>query len=353
MTLPLSVIVIGYEMARELPRTIRSLSPALQKEIPAQDYEIIVVDNGSSAPPTLNEVVSWSPNARLLLVDSPQVSPVPAINIALEQAAGELVGVLIDGARIASPGLLTTALKAARLQRRAVVGTLAFHLGPDVQMRSVHAGYNQAVEDALLASSRWEEDPYRLFDISVFAGSSARGWLITPSETNALFLHREHWCELGGFEPRFVAPGGGLANLDIWRRLCEDPNNEIVLLLGEATFHQVHGGVATNAQQSPFDDFHAEYMAIRDQPFATPTVTPHLFGRPHRKILASLESSIAHARGELPVRQDTAPMPVASHDGPRDFSTVRPTRTHDAVQKGVLNQYYRGVRFLRGWLRRQ
>jgi len=291
--------------------------------------------------------LSWSSNARLLLAEDPQVSPVPAINQALEQARGEVIGVFIDGARMASPGMLAAAIKASRLHPRAVVGTLAFHLGSDVQMRSVLAGYNQAVEDRLLAASGWEEDPYRLFDISVFAGSSAHGWLVTPSETNALFLHRQLWSEIGGFEPRFVAAGGGLANLDIWRRLCEDPANEVLLLFGEATFHQVHGGVATNAPTSPWDDFHAEYMAIRGHPYAAPTVTPQLFGKPHPRILASLETSTRRARGEVPARQDTAALPVTTSAGPRDFSTSLPSPVLDAVQQGVLNSDYRGVRFLK------
>jgi glycosyltransferase involved in cell wall biosynthesis len=44
----LSVIVISYNMARELPRTVRTLSPALQQDIGEDDYEIIVIDNGST-----------------------------------------------------------------------------------------------------------------------------------------------------------------------------------------------------------------------------------------------------------------------------------------------------------------
>ena len=43
----LSVVVIGYRMARELPRTLRSLSPAMQRGIKADQYEIILIDNGS------------------------------------------------------------------------------------------------------------------------------------------------------------------------------------------------------------------------------------------------------------------------------------------------------------------
>src|SRR5262249_23518199 len=50
-TIPLSVVVVSYEMARELPRTVRSLSPGYQRGIDAADYEVIVVDNGTPAGP--------------------------------------------------------------------------------------------------------------------------------------------------------------------------------------------------------------------------------------------------------------------------------------------------------------
>jgi hypothetical protein len=37
-------------MARELPRTLRSLAPGYQRGIEPDEYEVIVVDNGSPAP---------------------------------------------------------------------------------------------------------------------------------------------------------------------------------------------------------------------------------------------------------------------------------------------------------------
>jgi cephalosporin hydroxylase/glycosyltransferase involved in cell wall biosynthesis len=344
----LSVIVVGYNMARELPRTIHSLSPALQRNISEQDYEILVVDNGSKAPPTSEDVRSWASNARLLAVENPTRSPVPAINMGLNEARGDIAGVLIDGARMASPGLLAGALEASRLHPRTVVGTLAFHLGPDVQMRSVHAGYDQAVEDLLLEASRWEDDPYRLYDISVLAGSSARGWFATPSETNAIFLSREHWRELGGYDSRFVAPGGGLANLDIWERLCDDPTSRIVMLMGEATFHQVHGGIATNNKQSPWHEFHAEYVAIRGKNYEAPTLVPTLIGKPHPTCLRSLEESLAILRGKsLQRAADPVALPIVSPEGARDFGTALPGPLLDRMQDGVMRTLYRGVPFLK------
>lgn len=119
---------------------------------------------------------------------------------------------------MASPRLLAIALEASRLHTRPTIGTLSFHLGPDVQGRSVERGYCQDVEDQLLASVDWVADPYRLFEISVFAHASKTGWFIIPPETNALFLTHEHWNSLGGYDPEFVSPGGGMANADAWGR---------------------------------------------------------------------------------------------------------------------------------------
>ena len=38
--IPLSIIVISYNMQRELPRTNRTLSPAMQNGVSASDYDV-------------------------------------------------------------------------------------------------------------------------------------------------------------------------------------------------------------------------------------------------------------------------------------------------------------------------
>lgn len=48
----ISVVIVAFDMARQLGRTLHSLSPAMQNGIRAEDYEVIVVDNGST--PTLD-----------------------------------------------------------------------------------------------------------------------------------------------------------------------------------------------------------------------------------------------------------------------------------------------------------
>jgi SAM-dependent methyltransferase len=288
----LSVIVISYNMAREVPRTIRSLSPTMQRDIEPGDYEVILIDNGSTQTYDENELRRLVPGLAMYRMQNATVSPVPAVNFGLTVARGDLVGVCIDGARMASPGLLSKALAASRLHRRPMIGTIAFHLGPDVQMESVKHGYNQAIEDELLARVGWEADGYRLFTISAFAGSSAGGWFELPAESNAFFLRAEHWRALGGWDEGFVTPGGGLVNLDTWARVCADPTGELIMLLGEATFHQVHGGIATNNLDSPFETFHEEYRRLRGRSYERPTRQPLYFGTLPETARTSLRFSL-------------------------------------------------------------
>ena len=47
---------------------------------------------------------------------------------------------------------------------------------------------------------------------------------------------------LGGYDERFDQEGGGFLNMDTYIRACEMPDSELVMLLGEGTFHQLHGG---------------------------------------------------------------------------------------------------------------
>ncbi|MGO9605585.1 MAG: methyltransferase domain-containing protein [Candidatus Binataceae bacterium] len=274
----LSIIVVGYNMARELPRTIRSLSPAMQRDIDPRDYEVILIDNGSTQAFDVARMRQFLPDLVVHRLPNATVSPVPAINLGLTLARGDLVGVCIDGARMASPGLLTMALAVSRLYERPVIGTIAFHLGLEVQMESIKHGYNQAVEDELLARSGWETDGYRLFEISTLAASSAGGWFELPSESNAFFLRAEHWRALGGWNEGFATPGGGLANLDTWSRVCADPDGQLIMLLGEATFHQVHGGIATNNPSPPVAEFQEEYARLRGRDYERPTRRPIYFG---------------------------------------------------------------------------
>src|SRR4029077_21172550 len=101
-----SVVVVVYNMAREAPRTLRSLAADYQRHIDPDDYEVIVVDNGSNPPFDSKILDSLAGNFRLIRIDPAPCSPAHAVNRGLVEAQGDVVGVMIDGARIVTPGLL-------------------------------------------------------------------------------------------------------------------------------------------------------------------------------------------------------------------------------------------------------
>jgi tetratricopeptide (TPR) repeat protein len=263
----ISVVVVVYNAPREAGRTLHTLSAAYQRHIDPASYEVIVVDNGSTPPFDPEIVAGFGPNFRLIRLENASPSPAPALNRGIAEARGEVIGVMIDGARLVTPGLLHFARHAAQLYDKAVVATLGWYLGPDLQWRGIEGGYNREREDALLASIDWPADGYRLFEIGTLDESSVDGWFQPVAESNALFLRREFWEALGGVDERFDSPGGGLVNLDTFNRAIEAEGAQLVMLLGEATFHQLHGGTNTNStlaqQHENWTGWSLQYQGIR------------------------------------------------------------------------------------------
>ncbi len=290
-----SVVVVAHDMARELPRTLATLAPGYQLGMAADDYEVVVVDNGSAVPVDPALAASFPGRIRVERIDPAPPSPSRAANLGLSLAEGDLVGLIVDGARMASPGLLSWARRATALTARPVVSTLGWHLGSVRHMQAAEAGFDQAVEDELLAGVDWLADGYELFGISVLNGSSAWGWFEPMSESSALFLSRADWAELGGLDEQFAMPGGGLVNHDLYRRACALDGAELVTLLGEGTFHQFHGGAATSARFG-WEEMHDDYVRIRGVPYESPPDRPILVGRYPAQALEHMVESVAMAR---------------------------------------------------------
>lgn len=289
-------MVVSYNMRREILRTVRSLSVPYQRDITRTEYEIILVDNGSQQPWTERDFADPDAGLRIVNLRNATSSPVPAVNRGLREARGKLVGVLIDGARMVTPGLLDACRRAACLYPRPIVATLGFHLGFEHQVVSVPKGYNQEVEDRLLRSIDWPKDGYRLFEISVLNASCAWGWFQPIAESNALFMPAAMWNELGGYDEAFQLAGGGLANLDIYERALALPESQLVMLLGEGNFHQVHGGISSNSPKSGWDLWHEDYKRIRGRDYRVPDAKAVYFGAVEGAGLGHLDYSIRAAR---------------------------------------------------------
>lgn len=290
----ISIVVNLYNMRREAVRTLRSLACGYQRGISATEYEVIVVENGSSDPVGSAFVESYGCNFRYLdMGREARPSPVHAVNLAVSQAKGQFVGVILDGARMVSPGMLAAARDALGINPRAVVGTLAWHLGDEHQSISAGKGYSQRVEDEILESLGWEANGYRLFRRAAWAFSNPTGHFGFLAESCATFLSRKLYGVVGGYDQAFTLPGGGYANLDFFRRCCEAEGAKLVVLAGEGSFHQYHGGATTGLAAADYGPRAAEeYRSIRGSAYQPPAIGPCFFGAIDPEVLPWVQRSI-------------------------------------------------------------
>lgn len=266
--LQLSLVVVCYKMARELPRTLVSLASDYQRGVSADDYEVIVVDNGTPQPPRIEDFAHLPMNLTVQTCDSGSPSPAQALNQGLASAKADLIGVFIDGARMASPGMLSAARAAAGMHPRAIIFTQSLMLGHALQWQAAMNGYDQSIEDGLLESIDWPSDGYRLFDIA-FSDAMPTGesrWFWPGYESNALFMPRALWDELGGYDEAFRLAGGGAVSPDLFQRACALPDTQLIVIAGEATFHQYHHDSASSSSPDAPNQlmrFVREYIKLR------------------------------------------------------------------------------------------
>lgn len=281
----LSVAIVSYRMSSQIAKTLQSLVPPYQVGLHPEEYEIVLVDNGSPEP--LPES-AWrlSGNVQYHYLPPAEASPNPgvALNRAVRISQGEIVCLMIDGARMVTPGTLAWGLTATRLSPTAVTEVRGWHLGPKNQSLSITESYTPDVERRLLDRISWPTDGYRLFEICAPSGSARTGFFDRARESNCVFMHRAFFEALDGYDERYAFPGGGMVNIDFWRRAVEraDP---VFTLLGEGTFHQAHGGAATGlppaARQEAARQWRAEYEQLsrpvdRNPPPYDPVLIGHL-----------------------------------------------------------------------------
>lgn len=278
----ISFVVIVYKMPEQAKRTLISLSPAYQRGVSADDYEIIVVENKSDRLLGEAAALSCAPNVRYFLRDEKLPTPVFAINFGAAQASGTHIAVMIDGARMCSPGVVNYMLAATRLASSAVIAVPGYHLGKELQQFAVLKGYNESVEAELLHSIQWPANGYRLFEIACLSGTSAGGVFQPIGESNCIAVPRDLFFALGGFDDHFVGNGGGYVNLDFYKRVVEQPETQLVILLGEGSFHQVHGGATTGSKdidrQTSMQVHAIEYQSLRGAAFSPPEKRPIFLG---------------------------------------------------------------------------
>ncbi len=298
----LSIVIVSYRMPHQALNTLRSFAATHQRDVSADDYEVILVENTSDRMTGREAAESVGSNVRYFERENEGASPVPALLFGISEAAGQYIGLVIDGARMVTPGVVANALAAFRITPDAVVSVPGYHLGGAEQHRNPQ--HDEESERQLLERIDWQTDGYRLFAGSVFfRGAHQQGYLLPLMESNCVFFSRQAYEAVGGADRRFDMAGGGMVNLDLYKRLVERDGAQLFVTPGEGTFHQFHGGVTTKADQGRDDLLHAfreQYTAIRGHNYTMPTRIPRLLGSVSGWALPALEFSTARLTRVLP-----------------------------------------------------
>ncbi len=281
----LSIVVVFYNMRREAARTLQSLSRAYQEDLGDVTYEVIAVENGSHVDQKLGPdfVSSFGPEFRYLdLGDEAEPSPLLALNRGIRAGRGRAFALMIDGAHVLTPGVVHFGLAGLATYAPAIVATQQWYVGPGQQGDAMENGYDQDYEDRLFEAIRWPTAGHRLFEIGHFVGD--RDWLDGVWESNCMFVPRALLEQVGCFDESFSMPGGGYANLELYERLGSSPDITVCTIMGEGSFHQVHGGTTTNQidaaeRRSRVFGYSEHYAELRGRPFKGPGKPIHFVGR--------------------------------------------------------------------------
>ena len=294
-----SIVVVVYRMKDQAMKTLESLTDAYQCGISRDKYEVVIVENPSDQMLDSHSVCALGPQFRYYSMDNISASPVAAVNFGIENCRAPFIGLMIDGARLLTPGVLHYALQAYAITENAIVAVPGYHLGKKLQQLSAGSGYDKHVEEELLESIHWPENGYALFKVSCFSGSCAGGFFRPIAESNCLFAPAMVLRKLGGCDPGFTSAGGGYVNLDLYRRLCEEPETTLFMLPGEGTFHQFHGGVTTSKQYGDVVSLQqqmlAEYENLRGKKYRVPDVSAIFLGEIGLEVMPFVMSSAQQA----------------------------------------------------------
>jgi len=235
-------------MPQQAMNTLYSLSTTYQKGVSSEDYEVLVMENNSPNKLKPEAVAALGSNFHYHLRQEPGVSPAPAINEALARSRGSSIGLLVDGARMLTPGVIKYALQALACPD-AVITVPGYYLterGKTEQgTRELEALEILKYEQGILRENNWMSDGYQLFRHACFSNGNRHGFLEPMMECNALFCHRALLERLGGADEQFSLKGGGALDLHMYRQLATADGTQLTTLPGEGNFHQFHGGTST------------------------------------------------------------------------------------------------------------
>lgn len=178
-----------------------------------------------------------------------------------------------------TPGVVKSTLEITKTNPDALVHFPSVHLGNQLQNESILNGYDEVYEDQLLDAIDWQKDGYSLFKISNASGYAYRIFA-AARESNCFAIKTDQLKVLGKYNPQFQTAGGGYANIELFRRIVHANPASVYHVIGEATFHQIHGGTTSNHARttSQINEFTQEFHEISGEAPLPPPYEPNYYG---------------------------------------------------------------------------
>ena len=309
----LSFIIAYYNIPRQIERTIISCSPEYQNA-PSSQMEVIIVDNGSQERPP-EDLQDKYPHVTKILRTEDKPSPVSALNAAIREAKFSNIALMIDGAHMLSPGIFENARDICYIYDLPVINVPQYLLGFVAQNLASRDVDPFRRESNRLKHLNWPEDGYRLFEYSVYPGENYQRSYFGAIESNCLITTKEVLETCGGFDERFDEPGAGFANLELFSRLIHRTENTYVILPGEGSFHQDHGGTTTgntpDERERLVEEYKKRYFEITGSEIIFNVRSPILHGLVRRTTQMVPMISRDYGRAKVQILKQLADVYVA------------------------------------------
>jgi len=338
----ITLVIAAYNLPRFINRTLTSCTPHYQGFKPSE-FEVIIVDNGSSTPLKKEDFRDYPFVSQVIRIDG-KPSPVYGLNKGIQAAKFSNVGVMIDGAHMLTPGVLQNAKTALQLFKRPVINVPQYILGDFSQnLSSIENAYEY--EEQNLEKVGWPQYGYTLFDFCVLPGEDVIKKTFQAIETNCLITTKEVFNDCGAFNELFDEPGAGMANLEIFSRLCNDVKNKYVTLAGEGSFHQNHHGTTTGASREDRDalvkSFSEKHKTVTGKEFSFTFRAPFLLGElnGNRSQIPTISIDYGKARGAVLKELSNMYIDRAkfSQRGPIPSLTLKKVQADERKTRPILN----------------
>ncbi len=192
----ISVVIPAFNRGAPIARTIDS---ALGQDVPPEDVEILVVDDGSTDDTFAFLQSNYGDNARVRLFSIANGGVARARNFGLEQARGEFIAFL-DHDDLWLPQKLR--LQRELLQRQSEVG-VAYCLWREVDEQG-----REMEPSSVLSFEEWQHPPVG----DVFLRLMHHNFIVSMTLP---LLRTQLLCEIGGFDPEVVP----CDDWDVWLRM--------------------------------------------------------------------------------------------------------------------------------------